>query len=281
MTGRLPPVEITDLITPAPARRSVAVARLLASGQQRAARLVAAMPATDDVLDAGHVAALLRRVHAELQRLGEELALPQRVAEGVLRSGRHLPGGVRRVVDLGCGSGYVLRWLSHDPRFADMELVGVDHDEELVRWARGLGEADGCRARFVVGDALAPGVAVEEPERTMVVSSGVLHHLTEPELEAFFRAHETLGVAAFAHYDPEPGWMSGVGAWVFHRARMREAVSRHDGVLSARRAHPAAGLRAAARAGAPGYAVSCAGGQSIDRVIRPVTGVRRDLAVGS
>lgn len=163
MTGRLPPVEITDLITPAPARRSAAVARLTASGQGRAARLVAAMPAADDVLDAAYVAALLRRVHAELQRFGEELALPQRVAHGVLQVGRRLPGGVRRVVDLGRGSGYVLRWLSLDPRFADVELVGVDHDEEHVRLARVLAEADGCRARFVVGDALAPGVAVEDP----------------------------------------------------------------------------------------------------------------------
>lgn len=115
----------------------------------------------------------------------------------------------------------------------------------------------------------------------MIVSSGVLHHLPAPELAAFFQAHQGLGVGAFAHYDPEPGWMTGLGAWVFHRARMREAVSRHDGVLSARRAHPAAVLREAAGAGAPGYAVDCAGGQSLERVIRPVTGVRRDLAGGS
>jgi len=60
-------------------------------------------------------------------------------------------------------------------------------------------------------------------------------------------------VAAFAHWDIVPSRWSTLGAWVFHRARMREPLSRHDGVLSARRAHPAPVLVAAAAAGAPGY----------------------------
>ena len=74
----LPPLEISDVITPEPVRRSEAVARLRAAGQLRAAHLVERMPATDDVLDDAHVVALMRRVHAELQRLGEELQLPHR-----------------------------------------------------------------------------------------------------------------------------------------------------------------------------------------------------------
>lgn len=62
------------------------------------------MPAT--VLDAEHVAALVRQVHAELQ--------PPPRTPGPCGRGRPL----RRLVDLGCGSGYVLRWLSHDPSLA-------------------------------------------------------------------------------------------------------------------------------------------------------------------
>ena len=59
---------------------------------------------------------------------------------------------------------------------------------------------------------------------------------------------------------------------------MREAVSRHDGVLSARRAHPAATLLAAARAGADEYHVSCADTPawrpSLVHVLRPIVGIR-------
>ncbi|WP_068266312.1 class I SAM-dependent methyltransferase [Janibacter limosus] len=270
----LPPLEISDVITPRPVRRSDAVARLQASGQVRAARLVERMPATDDVLDEAHVVALMRRVHAELQRLGEELQLPQRVSEDLDRLRQAMGNPLRRVVDLGCGSGYVLRWLSHDPSLAGVDLVGVDHDPGLMEWAARLGRADGCRARFVVGDALAPGVAVAEPEATIVISSGVLHHIPAADLPAFFAAHATGGVAAFAHYDPEPGWLTNLGSWVFHRARMREAVSRHDGNLSMRRAHPADVLLDAVAEGAPGYAAGCVGGQSVLRVLRPVTGTK-------
>ncbi|KRE37759.1 hypothetical protein ASG73_08955 [Janibacter sp. Soil728] len=270
----LPPLEISDVITPGPVRRSEAVARLRAAGQLPAARLVERMPATDDVLDDAHVVALMRRVHAELQRLGEELQLPHRVAEDLDRLRERAGRPLRRVVDLGCGSGYVLRWLSHAPSMAGVELVGVDHDPGLMEWAARLGAADGCRARFVVGDALAPGVAIEDPEATVVISSGVLHHLSAQDLRGFFAAHEAAGVAGFAHYDPEPGWLTNLGSWVFHRARMREAVSRHDGNLSMRRAHPAAVLRDAVAAGAPGYSAECASGQSVLRVLRPVTGTK-------
>lgn len=182
----LPPLEISDLITPGPARRSEAAARLRASGQERAARLVERLPATDDVLDAGHVEALMRRVHAELQRFGEEMEMPHRISEELGRLRGRTGRPLRRVVDLGCGSGYVLRWLSHDPILAGVELVGVDHDPGLMAWAGELARADGCRARFVVGDAFEPGLAIDDPEATVVISSGVLHHIPATHLPGFF-----------------------------------------------------------------------------------------------
>jgi hypothetical protein len=59
---------------------------------------------------------------------------------------------------------------------------------------------------------------------------------------------------------------------------MREAVSRHDGVVSARRSYPAGVLEAAARAGAPGYEIRVLEGsrwhpRALD-VLRPVVGIR-------
>lgn len=99
---RVEPLEITDLIAHPHANRADAAARLRASGQERAARMVEALPAVDGVLDETPRRLLLRRIHAEIQRLGEELQLPRRVAEDIGEiSSRHR---VARVIDVGCGA---------------------------------------------------------------------------------------------------------------------------------------------------------------------------------
>ena len=283
------PVEITDLLWPVdekgrrrPVGQGTAVATLVANGQRRAARIVSAMPAAEDVLDLAYVDALGLRVHRELQRLGEELQFGRRAAALLrplvdrLRTG---PGPIR-VVDVGCGLGYVPRWLASTSALGrDVELLGVDRNPVLIAEATRLSRVEGLACRFVDGDAFAPEVAVADGPRTIVISSGLLHHLPAAELAEFFAAQHRLGVAAFAHWDIAPCFWSTLGAWVFHRARMREAVSRHDGVLSARRAHPAATLLAAAERGAPGYRIRVDEGsrwhpRAID-VLRPIVGERR------
>jgi hypothetical protein len=93
-----------------------------------------------------------------------------------------------------------------------------------------------------------------------------------------FAAHEALDVSAFAHFDVDPSRWATAGAWVFHQARMREPISRHDGVLSARRAHPADRLLAAATNGAPDYRVTCHDAPTwrpaLAEVLRPIVGTR-------
>ncbi|WP_323101108.1 methyltransferase domain-containing protein [Intrasporangium sp. YIM S08009] len=297
----LPPVEITDLLWSFDASgrrlaigRAEVVERLRASGQERAARLVSRMPVTDgDLLDTRHVDALGIRVHAELQRLAEELLLWRRVratlapllaelrdrASVASASGEAVVPRPLRVVDVGCGLGYVVRALAARGDLGpDVELVGVDLNPVLVGEARRLAEVEGLAARFVIGDALDPGVAVEDGATTLVISTGLLHHLPPDALPGFFAAHARLGVAAFAHWDLVPGRIARVGAWVFHRARMREPLSRHDGNLSVRRAHDPALLRAAAATGAPGYRLPDASGGPLQvpavEVLRPTVGVR-------
>jgi SAM-dependent methyltransferase len=283
-------VEITDLLWRCdpdtdrrlPVRAGDVVARLEASGQQRAARLVGSLPERAGILDERAVDALMVRVHCELQRLSEELQLPRRLAE-TLRSwtGRLLEqcaGSPVRVVDVGCGIGYALRWLAaHDALPTRVELVGVDMNHTLVRHATRLADAERLPCRFVSGDAFAPGIAIDDPTRTIVISTGLLHHLAVEELTNFFAAQQRLRVIAFAHWDLTPSAWATTGAWVFHRARMREAVSRHDGVLSARRAHTAATLLAAADEGAPGYRLACSDPPRwrppVTDVLRPITGL--------
>ncbi len=279
-------VEITDLIRTwrtdggrSPVVVADVVERLRASGQHRAARIVSRMPARDGVLDDTAADALMVRVHCEIQRLAEELVQGRRVREvldPVVRRLRAESDGPVRVVDVGCGLGYQLRWLAAHGGWGDaVELVGVDLDASLVAEAARLADVEGLGVRFVAGDAFRPGVAVTRPGRTVVVSSGLLHHVPGDRLPAFFAAQDELGVAAFAHWDPKPGTLAVLGGWIFHRARMREPVSRHDGVLSIRRAHTAATLTAAARAGAPAYDVRCTGGPGPIEVVHAITGVRR------
>ncbi|GAA3345995.1 hypothetical protein GCM10020358_55280 [Amorphoplanes nipponensis] len=271
--------ELTDLLsTGEPVSRDALVAQLRAGGQRRAARIAARLPVRGGVLVGAEIDALLIRVHCELQRLGEELQLPRRVAEWIVRFRAGRPATPLRVVDVGCGLGYVVRWLAaYEMLGPGVELVGVDLNRALVTRAAELAAAERLRCRFIAGDALAPGVAGNDGVSTVVISSGLLHHLSTAELPAFFAAQRALGVAAFAHWDIDPGPWTTLGARVFHRARMREPVSRHDGVLSARRAHPAGVLLAAARAGAPDYRPACADGPRwwprLSDVLRPVTGI--------
>lgn len=278
------PVEITDLVrgwlpdgSRAPVRRDDVVAALLERGQRRGARIAAALPASDDgQLDLAAVDALVLRVHAELQRFTEELSQGRRTAARLRPLLEALGPGPVHVVDVGCGLGHVIRWLAATGALGPgVELVGVDLDRTLVASAGALAAEEGLPCRFLAADAFAPDEVISDPARTVVISSGLLHHLRGDDLAAFFDAQTRLGVAAFVHWDPVPGRWPVLGAWVFHRARMREPLSRHDGLLSVRRSHRAPELLAAARH--PDYDVTCADPRRAltTQVVRPVVGVRR------
>src|SRR5687768_6568928 len=112
-------LEITDLIVDCdpvtlerrPVSRAAVIEKLTSLGQKRAAKLVAKLPVRDGNLDEGEIDALFVRAHSELQRLEEEFQQGERVA-GLLRPllavlREHGVPGPYRVVDVGCGLGYV------------------------------------------------------------------------------------------------------------------------------------------------------------------------------
>jgi SAM-dependent methyltransferase len=282
-------LEISDLITAVdphtghrlPVRRSEVIRQLRATGDERAARIVARLPTDEDgVLDPDAVDRLLVLVHTELQRLSEELRMGERLVHvlGPLFTAiRATTGqaGPYRLVDVGCGLGYLVRRLAATEALGkDVELVGVDLDAALVGEADRLARADGLDCRFVHGNAFALPEAA-----TVYVSTGVLHHFRGPALEEFFQAQAASPALAFCHFDIATNRLAPVGAWVFHRARMRHPLGRHDGVVSALRAHGDETLLRAASA--PGIRALLYEPRSVANpfctALRPVVGVRPHL----
>jgi SAM-dependent methyltransferase len=283
----LEPIEISDVIVDydvetlvrRPVRRDDAVARLMATGQSRPARYVASLPATDGVLDAAVCDGILLRSHAELQRLNEEFLQADRVRRILLPILRMLrEEGVAppyRVVDVGCGLGYLVRALAAHGRLGrDVELIGCDMNAALVERAAELARHESLACEFRLANAF----RLAQPAHVFT-STGVLHHFRGPGLAAFFA--EQREAYAFVHFDMQASPLSPLGSWVFHVARMREPLARHDGVVSAKRAHPPAALLAAARP-VPGFTCAdldgCSGWLGV--ILRPmhaVLGVRTGL----
>ena len=174
-------------------------------------------------------------VHTELQRLSEELRIGERLAHVLgplftaIRASGHaaplrLSTSLRRSVI--CPRGVMAR-----------SLVG----RARPRPRRGPAAVEGLACRFVHGNAF------DLPEAaTVFVSTGVLHHFRGPALAEFFRAQAASPALAFCHYDIAATRLAPIGAWVFHHARMRHPLGRHDGVASALRAHDDATLLRAA-----------------------------------
>ncbi|MCK6547989.1 class I SAM-dependent methyltransferase [Myxococcota bacterium] len=221
------------------------VERLRANGQASAARIAAAIPTRAGVVDRDAADAILLRAHMELQRLSEEFLQGDRLrllVEPVIDALR--AAGVSppyRVVDVGCGLGFCVRTLAATGGLGpDVELVGCDYNRALVDAAAQLAREEHLACRFLCANAFRL-----EPPAHVYTSTGVLHHFRGDALARFFEGQR--GAAAFVHFDTQPSVLSPIGSWIFHRARMREPLARHDGVVSAMRTHSAATLLGAAR----------------------------------
>ncbi len=248
-------LEISDLIVDydvatlqrRPVDKGAVIEKLRAAGDLRAAHIVDAMPANHGVLDSDYIDRLLVRVHCEMQRLSEEFQHGRRVLELITPMLTALKNGGApapyRIVDIGSGTGFVIRWLAaHGNLGPDVQLIGVDLNHALMAEARRLAARERLACQFEVANAF----ALEQPA-TLFLSTGVVHHFRGEGLTEFFRQHDRANARAFAHFDFQPNLLARPGAWLFHYIRMREPLSQHDGVISARRAHSAATLLAAAR----------------------------------
>ena len=281
--------EISDLIVDydpdtlerRPVEQGAVADRFWSLGNSAAARIVSSLPAPGNVLDPHAVDRMLLRCHAELQRLSEEFQQGLRV-RGLLMALLNVlrrQGAPRpiRIVDVGCGLGYVLRWLAGRGELGDdVELIGCDYNKALLDAARDAAEAEHLRCRFVLGNAF----ALEQPA-AIYTSTGVIHHFRDEGLVSFFANQAGSQTQAFLHFDIQPSWAAPVGAWIFHRARMREPLARHDGVLSALRSHPGDILLDAATKASSDFSVALYDVNRsvlpVTRVLRPIIGIRPEM----
>lgn len=287
------PIEILDVLWDSempsgdrlPVNKADARARLTDRDQHRAARLIDPLPErADGTLEEGPVDQIFLSVHLELARLSEFVHVPQRMAaelKPMVKQLREEAGGTIRVVDVGCGVGFDTRVLAATGALGpDVEYVGLDFNSLLVDAAARLARAEDIPVRFIHGDALDPSLAIDDPARTIMISSGVLHHIGRDSLGGFFERHRELGVAGFAHFDPAPGFWAIAGGWMLHRTRMREAVSRHDGAVSMRRAFTAKELLSiAGESIGEAYELECDDVSKLfpqpEKIVRPIVGRRR------
>ena len=226
----------------------------------RALRVIERIPATDGFLESAAVDRMMLAVHWEMQRLAEEFYHGHRVFRllratiDTLRANGF--SGPIRIVDVGCGIGYTIRWLAAHTALPteNVELTGVDLNSTLVAEANRLAQVESLACTFFHGDAFSADLSGQ-----IYISTGVLHHFRDDELVAFLRRHDTRTTQAFIHYDFQPSALAPFGSWFFNIIRMRTPLARHDGVLSAARAHSASTLVAAARTAACGLATGMYG----------------------
>jgi SAM-dependent methyltransferase len=218
-----------------------------------AVKIVESFPDKNGILDADWIDRMMIRIHNEIQILSEEFYHGLRIFEllGPLINTLKDAGvqGPYRVVDIGCGIGFVIRWLAKHGHFGDdVQLIGADYNRAFVAEATRLAQVENLNCKFIVANAFKLDKGAH-----IFCSTGVLHHFRGGALESLFSEHEHELTQAFFHYDFQPSIFAPIGAWLFHFARVRFPVSHHDGRLSAIRAHSGETLVNAARSSLPHF----------------------------
>lgn len=122
--------------------------------------------------------------HAQTADLYEGLIVEPRVFANELLFAPFEPAlkGGRRMLDLGCGTGHLLR--RYAPSFAS--AIGVDHSPDMLAIAKERLTGAGIQNVTLVQSDLFSYGCPDGPVHDLVSSVGCLHHLAPSRLEEFF-----------------------------------------------------------------------------------------------
>lgn len=158
-----------------------------------------------------------------------------------------------RILDVGAGGGDLCRALAAFLRRDGLsaEITALDPDERAMTWAQAHDAGAGVRYRVAATDEL-----VTTGERfDVVLSNHLLHHLTDDELSRVLVDTQRLvtDTGVVAHHDIARSRAAyalySAATLPFARNYLAGSFIREDGLLSIRRSHTAAELRARAPAG--------------------------------
>jgi SAM-dependent methyltransferase len=186
----------------------------------------------------------------EVRRNLREMAMLNRLPGGVGDScravSRLLDGRTdASVLDVGIGSGDFARRLARER--GGVRIIGLDvRDDVLEIAARNLGGTN--HVTLIAGDARA--VPLPDGSVDVAHASLLLHHLDPDDAVLALREMRRVARRGLVVNDLRRGWVPYALSTAVVLALARSPVTRHDGVLSARRAHTLGELDAlAARAG--------------------------------
>jgi len=146
--------------------------------------------------------------------------------------------GAFRVIDVGCGGGDVLRWLSDACKHYGIpfEGLGVERDVRTAAQAKRACAEDGT-ITIEYGDALASGPDgfLQRGTSDYVISNHVMHHLDHGQLVDFVRKAHVSARRGILLNDLRRSVWAYIGYTIFTALFIRRSFAYYDGRLSIRR----------------------------------------------
>jgi len=138
---------------------------------------------------------------------------------------------VKRVLDLGCGTGSLMHPFLD--AFPEAEIYGVDFDPVLLPLAQQRLHSYGARARLILADLRSADWRAQLPASVdAVISATALHWLTEVQLAGLYRQLSTLlrSGGLFVNADHVASQQTQVQKfWEQNRDKMRRVEAKQDG----------------------------------------------------
>jgi SAM-dependent methyltransferase len=146
------------------------------------------------------------------------------------------PGGRYRLLDLATGGGDAPRLMADFARKigATVAITAVDAQPATLALARKW-SVSYPEIEFREGDARVPDFSGDAPY-DFAFCSLALHHFSEADAVVILRHLGDLGRCGAMCADLARGWVCSAGAWLVTATLYREAMTKHDARMSARRA---------------------------------------------